>query len=263
MKMLDFLQKCIDYYFAFIPRKQPVQSTFENARLIAHRGAHDRNKHIVENTDAAFTQALLYKCWGIEFDIHETADHRLVVNHDPTLKRLWGQDVAIAELTFQELRRQVPQIPSLEEVVKRYGKRMHLFIELKAPFAAEAQLAKVLQPLTPCENYHLLSLDEAIFASLSQFPKQSLLLVAEHNNVKQFCELSLKNEYGGVLGHYLLMTKNILKQLQEGENQAVGVGMVDSKFSLYRELNRGVPWLFSNDVAKLSRCLKALKEPRK
>lgn len=259
MKCLDFLQKCVDWYHACLPRKKPDEGLTEKARLIAHRGAHDRNKHIFENTHEAFARALELGCWGIEFDVRETADQILVVHHDATLKRLWGKDIAIRRLTFDRLRQIVPQIPSLEEVVNNYGKHIHLFIELKTPFLAEVQLKEILQSLTPCDDYHLLSLDEKIFASFSQFPKQALLLVAEHNNVKKFCDLSLQKRYGGVLGHYVLMTQNRLAQLRADKKQAIGVGMVDSKFSLYRELNRGIPWLFSNNVAALSGYLQELK----
>ncbi|ASQ44633.1 glycerophosphodiester phosphodiesterase [Legionella clemsonensis] len=258
MRFLDFLQKCVDWYFASLPRKKPDDFLIENARLIAHRGAHDGNKRILENTNEAFARALELGCWGIEFDIRETADGVLVVNHDATLKRLWGKNVAIKKLTFPKLRQIVPQIPSLKEVVENYGKRIHFFIELKAPFSAEAQLVEILQALTPCEDYHLLSLDENIFASFSQFPKEALLLVAEHNNVKKFCELSLQKQYGGVLGHYALMNQKTLKQLR-AEKKIIGVGMVNSRFSLYRELNRGIAWLFSNNVAALSYCLQRLK----
>lgn len=259
MKILDLLQQGVDWYYASLPRKKPNHLHVEKARLIAHRGAHDRNNCVVENTKEAFTRALELGCWGIEFDVRETADHVLVVNHDATLKRLWGKNTAINTLTFRKLRQMVPQIPSLEEVIKNYGKRIHLFIELKTPVSAEPQLKEIVQSLTPCEDFHLLSLDEEIFASLSQFPKQAMLLVAEHNNVKKFCELSLQKQYGGVLGHYLLMSQNRLKQLQVDKKQAIGVGMVDSKFSLYRELNRGIPWLFSNNAALLSDCLQKLK----
>ncbi len=223
--------------------------------LIAHRGAHDKNKIVIENTDAAFARALNLGCWGIEFDVQQTLDRVLVINHDSTLKRLWGKDVAIGELTFRELRQLVPQVPSLTEVVRNYSKHLHLFIELKAPFTAEAQLIESLSQLNPCEDYHLLSLDKEIFASFSQFPNKALLLVAGHNNVKEFCQLSLEKKYGGVLGHYLLLNNRRLKQLQTDKDQVFGVGMIDSKYALYRELNRGIQWLFSNNIPLLESCL--------
>ncbi|WED42974.1 glycerophosphodiester phosphodiesterase [Legionella cardiaca] len=260
MTLLNLLGKSIDYYFSFLPRKKPLPSLVAQANLIAHRGAHDKNRIIIENTHAAFNHALNLGCWGIEFDLQETADEVLVVNHDPTLRRLWQKDVAIKELTFQTLRKLVPQVPSLAEVIENYGKRMHLFIELKAPLTSEMLLIDALRHLTPCEDYHLLSLDETIFASLQYFPKKALLLVAGHNNVKKFCQLSLEKHYGGVLGHYLLLNKNLIKRLEEREDQIVGVGMIASKFGLYRELNRDIQWLFSDNVALMSAYLRALKE---
>lgn len=150
-------------------------------------------------------------------------------------------------------------IPSLEEVVSLYGKKMHFFIELKAPFAGEDSLFQVLKPLQAEVNYHLLSLDERIFHRLSLFPKQALLLVAGHNNLGRFCKDSLNFQYGGVLGHYLLFSSKKLRALQAAQ-QKVGVGFVDSRNVLYREVRRGMRWIFSNNVAAMSKLLKALRE---
>ncbi len=259
MPLLKFLEKLVDYFFAFSPRKTPNSTQAATTCLIAHRGAHDNKQHIIENTDAAFAAALALNCWGIELDIHPTADEVLVVNHDPTLSRIWGKHVAIRDLSFQVLRQMVPEVLTLAEVIERYGKRLHLFIELKAPFNGEASLYNDLQKLTPCVDYHLLCLDEPLFASLSSFVPEVMLLVAVHNNVNQFLELCLRKQYGGVLGHYLLFSDSKIERLKLAK-KAVGVGMVDSKFSLYRELNRGLQWVFSNNAGLLSRYLQELRE---
>ncbi|KTD24121.1 MULTISPECIES: glycerophosphodiester phosphodiesterase [Legionella] len=258
MKILKLLEKTINYFFAFWPRKIPQNFKISKTHLIAHRGAHSKKQRIIENTEAAFSAALALGCWGIEFDVHATADGVLVVNHDPTLKRLWGKEVAIKELTFKKLRALVPEILSLAEVVERYGKRLHLFVELKVPFNAEASLYHDLRTLTPCVDYHLLSLHESVFASLTLFPPEVMLLVAVHNNVTQFVRLCLQKQYGGVLGHYLLFDNQKIKTLKSAKKQ-VGVGMVDSKFSLHRELNRELKWIFSDNVAPLTRYLKELQ----
>lgn len=257
MPVLKLLEKSIDYYFAYLPRRKPNKNLVSNACLIAHRGAHDKNLRIVENTDAAFARALALGCWGIEFDVHATADEVLVVNHDPTLLRFWGKKVAIKDLSFNALRQLAPEVPSLDEVVERYGKKMHLFIELKAPFNAEVALKEVLQPLNAAEDYHLLSLDESVFTSFRAFSPEVMLLVAVHNNVGQFCKYSLQKHYAGVLGHYLLLNDSKIKELKMAK-QLVGVGHVDSKFGLYRELNRGLQWIFTNNVGLLSQCLQEL-----
>ncbi|MFA5959609.1 MAG: glycerophosphodiester phosphodiesterase family protein [Tatlockia sp.] len=258
MPVLHLLEKCIDGFIAATPREKPEKSLVDNSCLIAHRGAHDKKSRIIENTDSAFARALSLGCYGIELDVHATKDGVLVVNHDPTLKRLWHKNEAIAELPFKTLRQLTPEIPSLDEVVARYGKKLHLFIELKAPFHAGMQLNDALKPLNASTDYHLLSLDEPLFTELNLFPREVMLLVAVHNNVSRFSTLCLEKNYGGVLGHYLLLTNRKLNELINAQ-KAVGVGMIDSKFGLYRELNRGMQWLFSNQVERVTQCLRDIK----
>lgn len=248
---MTWIEKMVNSYFASVPRYKPHVKNVNNALLIAHRGAHNNTQNLIENTLEAFRLAKESGCWGIEFDVRATADNILIVNHDSTLNRLWGHDVAIADLTFSQLRALEPGVPSLAEVLAEFGGTMHLFIELKAPFKDEDALVNTLQGLTPCEDYHLLTLEAATCTYLSKFPKQALLLVAVHNNVKEFCEISLKNQYGGVLGNYLLLTNKLMNKLKDA-NQVSGVGFVDSKNSLYRELKRGIKWIFTNKAKEIS-----------
>lgn len=248
---LILLEKILDTSFALYPRKTPKPEQVSAARLIAHRGAHDHAHGVMENTLPAFRLAAKAGCWGIELDVHATADQVLVVNHDPTLKRLWGRDLTIAELSFAELRAQVPQIPTLAEVVAEFGGQLHLLIELKVPLHNESALVAVLHDLSPVKDYHLLSLKDECFQCLTRVPKQALLLVAVHNNAEAFCDLSLSQNYGGVLGHYVLITNKLVHRLFAAQ-QVVGVGFVDSKNSLYRELNRGISWIFTNQINKIS-----------
>lgn len=56
--------------------------------VIAHRGA---SGHAPENTMAAFRLALEMGAKAIEFDVHQTLDHELIVAHDDDLKRC-GRD---------------------------------------------------------------------------------------------------------------------------------------------------------------------------
>lgn len=254
------VEKMIDTGFALIPRFKPSVELAQFARLIAHRGAHDNHHGIIENTLTAFRLAEQAGCWGLELDVHATADNILVVNHDSTLQRLWGHNRAIADLHFADLRALVPEVPTLAEVVMEFGRRMHLFIELKAPFQNEEALVQILHNLTAGKDYHLLILDAAIFQTLSSFPKYALLLVAVHNNVREFGHLSVKEQYGGLLGHYLLLTNHIVSCLGAA-NQLAGVGFVDSKYSLYRELNRGISLIFTNNALAVSSYLKSLLQP--
>lgn len=254
MAVIDCVEKNLNVAFSFVPRRKPVSAKLDTICLIAHRGAHNNTQGCFENTDAAFSKAMNLNCWGIELDIHATKDNILVVNHDPTLDRLWGVSKRIDELSFEQLRQMVPDIPSLAEIVSRYGKKMHLFIELKAPFNNELALQQDLHCLEAGSDYHLLALEEPQFAAMQHFPRSALLLVAGHNNTEEFCRVSLQKGYGGVLGHYLLLSDKKIARLR-GANQKVGVGFVDSRFSLYRETNRKIQWLFSNQAERVSHYL--------
>ena len=57
--------------------------------VIAHRGA---SGHAPENTPAAFRRAFEMGARAVEFDVHQTLDHELVVAHDDDLKRCGGGD---------------------------------------------------------------------------------------------------------------------------------------------------------------------------
>ncbi|MCW8452282.1 glycerophosphodiester phosphodiesterase [Legionella quinlivanii] len=258
MTFLECLEKSIDRYFACVPRWRPQKQLLQEVYLIAHRGAHSKKLRIIENTLPAFDRALKLGCWGVELDIQMTADQVPVVHHDPDLNRLWGKNQWVNQLSFSELKKEVPMIPSLEEVINRYGNSLHFFIELKAPFAGEDALFEVLSSLQSETDYHLLSLDEEIFRELTLFSRQAMLLVAGHNNMARFCQDSLAQQYGGVLGHYLLFSSKKIELLKLAE-QKVGVGFVDSKNVLYREVHRGMRWIFSNNVGAISRML---NEPR-
>ena len=256
--LLCLAEKIVDDYFALIPRRKPDMERVNQALVIAHRGAHNNRQSIFENTLEAFRLAKKAGCWGVELDVQVTADKILVVNHDPTLNRLWEHDVVIADVTFNELRALAPGVPALMEVIEEFGGQMHLFIELKAPFQDEEVLKRNLHNLSPCTDYHLLSLEPRIFNALIHFPPASLLLVAVHNNVKKFCNLSIEKNYGGVMGNYLLLTDRYVRKLEDAQ-QASGVGFVNSRNSMYRELNRGVKWLFTNQAAVINHYLHQLK----
>lgn len=104
-------------------------------RPIAHRGLHDMNKSVWENTLPAFKRA----CDGgyaIECDVHLTADDVPIVFHDSVLGRLTGTDGFIWQRTFAEM--QALKVggtndspPSLMQMLDLVDGRVPLVIELK------------------------------------------------------------------------------------------------------------------------------------
>lgn len=76
----------------------PVQAV----EIVAHRGAsHDAP----ENTLAATRLAWEQGADAVETDIFLTRDGRIIVAHDPNVKRTTGRNALIADLTFEELRK--------------------------------------------------------------------------------------------------------------------------------------------------------------
>ena len=102
----------------------------------AHRGLHDREKGIPENSMAAFKRAAA-NGFGAELDVHLMKDGKLAVIHDASLLRTAGADVEIEDLTAETLD-QYPlegteqRIPLLEEVLPLFTDRAPLIVELKA-----------------------------------------------------------------------------------------------------------------------------------
>lgn len=105
-----------------------------SGRLFAHRGLHGSDAP--ENSLPAFEKAVRHG-YGIELDVHLTADRRLVVLHDHNVQRTCGADGIVEKMTMQQLgalclngTNETP--PELREVLRLVGGRVPLLIEIKS-----------------------------------------------------------------------------------------------------------------------------------
>lgn len=100
----------------------------------AHRGLHNAESNVFENTLPAF-RAAVARGLGSELDVRLTKDGVPVVFHDSTLKRLFGPVEKVCDMTLEKLRTfRFPdgaKIPTLEEVLKEVAGACPLLIELK------------------------------------------------------------------------------------------------------------------------------------
>ncbi len=101
----------------------------------AHRGLHGRFFGIPENSLPAFGLAA-QRDFGIELDVRLSRDNVPVVFHDADLKRLCGENLAVAQLTAAELRRYTllesdERIPTLGDVLELVNGSVPLIVELK------------------------------------------------------------------------------------------------------------------------------------
>ncbi len=231
----------------------PSKDKLRRCSIVSHRGVHD-NRKVLENTLEAFENSKRAGIWGVEFDLRWTKDLVPIVFHDKTLERLWGEPLEISRHTLSEIKNRFPLIPTLEEVVIRFGKKLHLMIEIKKENYSDVDyqnrvLKHIFKNLQPVKDFHLLSLNPEMFDLLKFVSSRTFLPVAVRN-VGTFSRLALAKGYGGVSGHFLLMDNATVLRHQH-KNQKVGTGFVESVNCLFRELNRGVNWVFSNKASAL------------
>jgi glycerophosphoryl diester phosphodiesterase len=254
-KFESALLQGIDRYYAIRPQAFPGAQRLHECKIVAHRGEHD-NQNVFENTLPAFDRARDQGVWGIEFDVRWTKDLQPVVVHDPNLQRVFGQNLDIHHVTLSELKSACPLVPALQEVVRRYGKTLHLMIEIKAeiypaPVYQNQVLADIFSALKSRDDFHILSLTPQMFTVINFVPKSTFIPIVRLN-FSQLSRLALTENFGGIAGHYFFLTTNRLKK-HFRYRQKAGTGYIGSKNCLFRELNRGVDWIFSNNAARLQK----------
>jgi glycerophosphoryl diester phosphodiesterase len=117
-------------------------------RPIAHRGLHDGNKAVWENTLAAFALAI-ERNFAIECDVHLSKDGQVVVFHDGELKRLTSHegfvhDHSAAQLCTMRIGGTSEHIPGLQQMLALVAGRVPLVIELKADAGHDTTLVAAL-----------------------------------------------------------------------------------------------------------------------
>ncbi|WEX78816.1 glycerophosphodiester phosphodiesterase [Sinorhizobium numidicum] len=105
------------------------------AQPIAHRGYHDMNREVWENTLSAFSRAA-DAGFAIECDLQYTADSVPVVFHDHDMERLCGikGDVrakTAGELGLLSIGGTKDKVPTLSQMLRVVNSRVPIIIELK------------------------------------------------------------------------------------------------------------------------------------
>ena len=126
---------CSLYIFLILPRIRKPAYPGASTTLYAHRGLHDRNDLVPENSLEAFRLAC-EQGYGIELDVQLTKDRKVVVFHDETLKRMCSQPGCVRDYTFEELQsfplaNTTQKIPLFSEVLALVKERVPLIVEIK------------------------------------------------------------------------------------------------------------------------------------
>ncbi len=231
-----------------------------NVLMVAHRGLSGIE---LENTASAFVAAGNRSYYGIETDVHRTADGKFVVIHDDTTKRVALDNMRVENTTFETLRslrlvdtdgkrgRADLCIPSLQEYIqicKKYGKVSVL--ELKNHFEGE-DIDKVIEIIR--EEGHL---QDTIFISFD-LPNLIYLRSVLPEQPAQYLVGSFTSEVMDALKKYSLdldiaytsvtVTKELVDMLHENGIK-INVWTVDKLPDAERMVEYGVDFITSNII---------------
>ena len=264
MKLINIIEplflRMMDRVFARLPQPFPPKEFFKAVTIFSHRGEHD-NLNIMENSLVAFERAYAAGVGGIEFDVRWTSDLIPVVFHDSNLKRIFDVPKKLADYSMSTLRREFPVIPSLDEVIAGFGKRLHLMIELKKEHFPDPRmqaecLLRTLKPLKAECDFHLISLTPDLFKIFKGFSASTYLPIARIR-ARAMSMQSIEKSFGGIIGHYLFITEPMIDR-HHRFFQKIGAGFIHSPNSLFREINRGVDWIFSDRAVWLQKLVNDL-----
>ena len=158
-----------------------------NTRVVAHRGLSGIER---ENTAAAFVAAGNRSYFGIETDIHRTADGRFIVCHDATLARIGGENLSVEEVSLALSQRVTlfdvdgtkgradlvtPSLENYLSIAKKYEK--HCVLELKSDFT-EDEITRILDTVRECYSLDAVTFISFCYDNLTkiraQVPEQSV-----------------------------------------------------------------------------------------
>ncbi len=154
--------------------------------VVAHRGLSGLE---TENTNAAFVAAGNRSYYGIETDIHKTADGKFVVNHDNDLNRVAGENICVESVSLSVLQNVVLfdkdgtknredlrpcTLENYISICKKYDK--HCVLELKSDFTDEetARFVDIIKNYGYLENTTFISFNyQNLLKVRSILPEQS------------------------------------------------------------------------------------------
>ncbi|MHA7773178.1 glycerophosphodiester phosphodiesterase family protein [Roseibium sp. M-1] len=127
------------------------------ARPIAHRGYHDADNGIIENTPTAIQRAV-ERGFAIEVDVQETSDGEALVFHDYTLDRLadgTGRviDQTAADLTRLQMKTGTDRLWLLRDLFDLVDGKVPLVIEIKSLMRRDAQMDFVRHVTSQVADY--------------------------------------------------------------------------------------------------------------
>lgn len=227
-----------------------------STQIVAHRGLSGIE---TENTNAAFVAAGNRSYYGIETDIHRTADGKFAVCHDDDLKRIAGVDIPVESTSLAELQsivlfdkddtkgREDLRVSVLENYIsicKKYEK--HCVLELKSDFTEE-EISKIIDIIKSFDYLESVTFISFIYSNITKIrkvlPTQSVQFLFSKFDDEIISKLIADRIDVDV--HYKALTKEIIDLLHEN-GLKVNCWTVDDQEAAEKLSAWGVDYITSN-----------------
>ncbi len=226
--------------------------------MIAHRGLSGLER---ENTCAAFIAAGNRSYYGIETDVHLTADGKYAIIHDSSTARVSGEELTVEETELSVLRqlqlldletgapRADLRIPTLDEYIstcKKYEKTAVLELKNRMPKEAIFEIAGIVSSLGYMEHTVFISFKLENLTDLREkFPHQPAQYLLSKIEDADATVAVLKKHNLDLDVKYTAATEEIVALMHENGIK-VNVWTVDDPEEAEKLAKRGVDFITTN-----------------
>ncbi len=204
-------------------------------KIIGHRGAADHP----ENTIPSFESALAQGADAIELDVRQSGDGQLVVVHPSVVGDLSVQSTPYAD--FKDLA-EGDEIPLFETVLKKFGKKTLLDIELKHDGIEEAAVELIKRYCNP-EKTLVSGFDADSLAKVHELlPEVQLGFIynrTQDEESRHNCPVDV------VIPQFRLASRELIEEVHD-EGLTVWAWTVNDEAEAKRLLNLGVDGLITD-----------------
>jgi len=211
--------------------------------LLGHRGAR-AVRSVPENTIGSFDLALEHGCDGVEFDLRLTGCGRALVCHNAKVGK-----IAVARATS----RQLLHLPRLEDVLRHYGHRIFLDIELKVR-GLESKVFTALRERPLNGNYVISSFLPEVMMEIKARSAviPTGIICQKPSQLMRWRELPAQY----IIVHYSLLTRRLIHLIHDAGKKVFAWTVNDAK-SMIRLTNWGVDGIISDDTQLLAKTLRS------
>ena len=150
----------------------PLHGPAERPLIYGHRGA---SAYARDNTVEAVSLAIEQGADGVEIDVRFSRDGRLIVHHDPAEPGL----ESFARLDYVQIRRDVPFVPTLDEIWDAVGDTAYVNIEIKVDEGDAARRSQLVEEVVGWIGHHGAA-ERVVLSSFDAWTTRTVRALAPH-----------------------------------------------------------------------------------